>query len=88
MSDHTEKEAYVMLLELEQKIQEAVSSGTTYRPEYRGFDLAIYEAGIRPLIDKMKNLELYANNNVFKAHVDILVDRCEEALTNSEMKRR
>jgi hypothetical protein len=55
-SDSVVKDPFVMLASLMQAINEAKRSGTTYRPEHRGFDFAIYEASIRPQIAELKNL--------------------------------
>lgn len=45
------------LKELEQAIEEAKRSGTVYRPEHKGFDMAIYSAQIEPLIKELSLIE-------------------------------
>ncbi|WP_302807696.1 hypothetical protein [Adlercreutzia equolifaciens] len=45
------------LKELEQAVEEAKRSGTVYRPEHKGFDIAIYSAQIEPLIKELGLIE-------------------------------
>lgn len=45
------------LKELEQAIEEAKLSGTVYRPEHKGFDMAIYSAQIDPMIKELSLFE-------------------------------
>lgn len=47
-------DTWSLLEQLEQAIHEAKISGSRYRPEHRGFDLAIEVAQIDPLIRELE----------------------------------
>jgi len=49
---------------------EAIISGTKYRPEHRGYNLAIGFAQILPLIEEAKSLPDYQQNDSFRRAID------------------
>lgn len=51
-----EKDVSQKLNELEQAINEAENSGTHYRPEHGGYDLAIDAAQVEPLIELLDSI--------------------------------
>ena len=62
--------AHEILNRLKALEDEAIISGAKYRPEHRGYDLAIGFAQILPLIEEAESLPDYQQNDSFRRAID------------------